>query len=135
MKKLATVMLALVLTLLVPLSAVAKGGKMSEEFWQKHRAETARTFEKQKVEERREDQKRAKAASTIEQVRIFRLEGNNVRYGDPTKDEYEYGLGYSRPYFEAEKEVNSWLRKNPSAKIVRVVPASDVVIIFYKLEE
>lgn len=108
-----------------PLPANARGGNMSIEAYEKHQAEELVRYKKQLEEE----QKQSKSAP-LEQVKMFGIEENSVRWGNPKSG--SFGGGYRSPFFLAEKEINTWLRSHPSVKIVRVVPAGQTVLVFYR---
>lgn len=106
--------LLLALSLVAPVSyAKGRGGVYisSPEYQARIASEEATKVKEEKVEH-------AKSAAAVaagrEQVKMFEI-SQDQNYSS-----------YS------EKEVNSWLRANPKAKIVRIVPVDKTMVIFYR---
>lgn len=103
--------LLLALSLVAPVSYARGGGCSSPECQTRIKSDEANRIQEEKTEH-------AKSAATVatgrEQVKIFEISQ------DPNY------------YFYSEKEINSWLRANSTAKIVRIVPMNKAMVVFYR---
>lgn len=102
--------LLLALSLVAPVSYARGRGCSSPECYARIKSEEADRVQGEKTEH-------AKSAAAVaagrEQVKMFEISQN------------------SDGYFYSEQEVNSWLRANPTAKIVRIVPMDKTMVVFY----
>jgi hypothetical protein len=100
--------LLLALCLVAPASYAKGGGCNSPECQAR-----LKQFESDQAQEKRTEHAKSAAAVAAgrEQVKMFEFHDSNVFY--------------------TEKEINSWLRTNPTAKIVRIVPVGKTMVVFY----